>query len=214
MKEIDEERISSVPEVGEPEQSETGGETLRLVHHHAGYLRIQADAFVNQPDSSVLKAAKKVAESVPGFLSWNYNPKTGSVVVKYDPAELDADDFLKHIAKHASLGEIEQSSNSKRSRQELVGAFLDTVQGIDRVVAQMTHEKADLRELVPIALVATSVVSFIVNDPQSRLPNWFSSLYRSYRVFMHWHRTEVRSRERVSRKRDESEKPGRKVGYA
>jgi len=173
---------------------------LRLVHHHPGYLRIRAGAFIEPDDDSpVVTAARTAAEKAPGFRSWSLNPKTGSVVVEYDPAALDADDLLNHIAKGAGLRGVEISSGRKRSRQELVSAFLDTVQDVNQVVREMTEERADLRELVPIALVATSVVSFLLNDDRSRLPHWSSALYRSYRIFMHWHRRDVRARERVGR---------------
>jgi hypothetical protein len=86
------------------EQPKRIDEPLRLVHHHPGYLRIRASAFI-QPDdnSSVVTAARTAAETVPGFRSWSLNPKTGSVVVEYDPGTLDADDLLKHIAKSAGF---------------------------------------------------------------------------------------------------------------
>jgi hypothetical protein len=188
-------------------------EPLRLVHHHPGYLRIQADAFIQpEDDSPVVTAAQTAAETVPGFRSWSLKPKTGSVVVEYDPGTLDADDLLKHIAKSAGLRGVENSISSKMNRQELVSAFLDTVQGVNQVVSQLTGERADLRELVPVALAATSVVSFVLNKDRGRLPNWGSALYHSYRVFMQWHRREVRTRERVARQKEESGGSGDKSG--
>jgi len=175
------------------------------VHHHPGYLRIRAEAFV-QPDddSSIVTAAQTAAETVPGFRSWSLNPKTGSVVVEYDPGTLDADDLLKHIAKSAGFRGVEISSSRKMNRQELVGAFLDTVHDVNQVVSQLTGERADLRELVPVALAAISVVSFVLNEDRGRLPHWNSALYRGYRIFMQWHRMEVRTRERVARQEEES----------
>jgi len=179
-------------------------EPLRLVHHHAGYVRIRAEAFVEpQHDSPVVTAARTAAETAPGFRSWSLNPKTGSVVVEYDPETVEADDLLKHIAKSAGFRGVEISNRTKMNRQQLVSGFLDTVQGVNRVVSQLTGERADLRELVPAALVAFSAVSFVFYADRGRLPEWFSTLYRSYRVFMHWHRPEVRTRERVARQEEE-----------
>jgi len=179
-------------------------EPLRLVHHHPGYLRIRAGAFV-QPEkkSPVVIAAKNAAETVPGFRSWSLNPKTGSVVVEYEPGALDADDLLKHIAKSAGFRGVEISAGSKRNRRELVSSFLDTVQEVNQVVSQLTGERADLRELVPVALAAVSVLSFVLHEERGRLPEWSSALWRSYRVFMHWHRPEVRTRERLGRQEEE-----------
>ena len=76
---------------------------------------------------------------------------------------------------------------------------------MERFVAHVTDDKADLRELVPIALVVTSVVSFIKNDDRGRLPQWSNSLYHAYRIFMHWHRREVRTREREARQKAEDD---------
>lgn len=196
-------------------QPEAGKELLRLVHHHPGYLRIQADAFTSQKgDKSVVSVAQAAAEAVPGFLSWSHNPRTGSVVVKYDPSILEADDLLKHIAKEAGLRGVENATDHRTNRQELVGTFLDSVQGINQAVSKMTGDRADLRELAPVALAAVSVVSYIFNDDRGRLPDWNNALYHSYRVFMHWHRNEVRTREKNARREDESNESDRMSGYA
>lgn len=187
-------------------------EPLRLVHHHAGYLRIQAAEFIEPGDTRVLMAAQTAAEAFPGVRSWSHNPKTGSVVVKYDPDTLEADDLLAHIAKLAGFRGVENATSHKRNRGELVSVFLDTVQDVNQVVSQLAAERADLRELVPIALAATSVVSFVLNNDRGRLPEWSGAAYHSYRVFMHWHRREVRERERVARQNDERGTAGRKRG--
>jgi hypothetical protein len=198
------------------ERPEPVDEPLRLVHHHPGYLRIKAQAFVQPADESpVVAAANAAAAAAPGFRSWSHNPKTGSVVVEYDQDAIDADDLLKHIAKAAGFRGVEHAlDSSNRSRQELVSAFLDTVQGVNQVVSELTGDRADLRELVPVAMAATSVVSFVLNEERGRLPQWSSALYHSYRVFMQWHRPEVRTRERVARREEESGGSGRKSGDA
>jgi hypothetical protein len=102
------------------------------------------------------------------------------------------------------------AGGSKTSREELVSAFLDTVQDVNQVVSQLTGERADLRELVPTALAAVSVLSFILNEDRGRLPQWSSALYRSYRIFMQWHRPEVRTRERAARQREERSRSGKR----
>jgi hypothetical protein len=78
------------------------------------------------------------------------------------------------------------------------------VQGVNQVVGQLTGERADLRELVPLTLLALSVVSFVLDKDRGRLPDWNNTLYHSYRVFMQWHRREVRTRERTARQEEES----------
>jgi hypothetical protein len=175
-----------------------------LVHHHAGYLRVRAEAFLGADEGSPkATAARTAAEAVSGFRSWSLNPKTGSVVIEYDSAALEPDDLLKHIAKSAGFRGIEVATRRKVTREEVVSSFLDKVQGINQTVSHLTGGRADLRELTPAALAVVSVVSFIVNDERSRLPHWMSALYRGYRIFMQWHRPEVRTRERTARQEEE-----------
>jgi hypothetical protein len=179
---------------------------LRLVHHHPGYLRIQADSFIHPTENTLpLNRAQAAAEVTPGFRSWTHNPRTGSVVIEYDPSALDVDDFLKNIAKSAGFRGVKNSINQKMSRQGLVGTFLDSMRDVNQVVSQITGDRADLRELVPVALAATSVVSFVLSEDRGRLPNWNSALYHSYRIFMQWHRREVRTREKDARQEESGE---------
>lgn len=210
------EKESTVPG-SRPESRKQSGrseEPLRLVHHHAGYLRIRAAAFLQPEDGDpVVAAARTAAEAVPGFRSWSLNPKTGSVVVQYDPGTIEPDDLLRHIAKSAGLRGVEIATSRKMNREELVSGFLDTVQDINQVASQLTGERADLRELVPAALAAVSVVSLVLNEDRGLLPFWSSALYHSYRVFMHWHRPEVRTRERAARQAEESGGSGNKSGH-
>ena len=177
-------------------------EPLRLVHHHPGYLRVQADAFIQKSDggNALVLGAEAAVSELPGFRSWSHQPITGSIVIEYDPAMIEADDLLKHIGKKAGFQSVENATRHKKNREELVNVFMDGVQDLNKVVGQATNGKADLRELVPVALAATSVVSFILNDDRGRLPDWNNALYHSYRIFMHWHKPEVRTREKAEKK--------------
>jgi hypothetical protein len=182
---------------------------LRLVHFHPGYLRIQADAFIRAADDSpVLTGAKTAAETAHGFRSWSLKPKTGSVVIEYDPGAIEADDLLKEIAKGAGLRGIEAPASRKMTREELVGGFLNGVQGVNQAVSHLTGDRADLRELTPLALAAASVAALILNKNRALLPFWGSSLYHSYRVFMQWHKKEVGAREKAVRHEEERRSGG------
>lgn len=170
--------------------------TLRLVHHHPGYLRVRADAFVDsEPDGPALSAPRAAAEDTPGFRRWAHNPKTGSVVLEYRPGALDPDELLERVAKAAGLRGVEPCAGRKRDREKLVSTLLDAVEGVNRAVLEVTDGRADLRELIPAALAVTSVVSFLLHERRGRLPSWDSALYRGYIVFMDWHARETRKRE-------------------
>ena len=173
---------------------------LRLVHFHPGYLRIQADAFIHAADDSPLLTGAKAAA---GFSSWSLKPKTGSVVIEYDNSMIEADDLLKDIAKGAGLRTIDTPASRHMTRDELVSRFLNGVQGVNQSVSHLTGDRADLRELTPLALAAASIVALILNKNRGLLPFWSSSLYHSYRVFMQWHKKEVGVREKAARHEEE-----------
>ena len=199
-----EENGDSPPKINEP---------LRLVHHHPGYLRARAKAFESAEGEAVVAAARAAAESTAGFRSWSHNPKTGSIVVQYEPGAVDPDDLIKRIATAAGLSavEIDSATNSatEMNREELVSAFMDKVQYVNGAIRDATGGRADLRELVPVALLVTSAVSFVLHEERGRLPRWDSALYRAYRVFMHWHRPEVRERESSTDESPQDESPER-----
>jgi Heavy metal associated domain 2 len=203
------ERAATLPG-SRSERPERLDQPLRLVHYHPGYLRIQADAFSRPAeDSSVVAAAQTAAAALPGYRSWSQHPRTRSAVVQYDPEVIEADDLLQYIVKELGLrGVVHATSGTKRSRREVVGALLDAVQAGNEIVSQMTGERADLREVVPAALAVVSVVSFVIHERRGRLPRWNSALYHGYRIFMQWHRREVRAREKAARKEEKSGRSG------
>jgi Heavy metal associated domain 2 len=189
-------------------------EPVRLVHHHPGYLRARAKAFESTEDDAVVATARAAAEAIAGFRSWSHNPKTGSIVVRYEPDAVDPDDLLKHIATAAGLSGVESDSSTRSTnaatemnREELVSVFMDKVQNINGLIGNSTGGRADLRELVPVAFLVTSVVSFVLNGQRGRLPSWNSALYHGYRVFMHWHRQEKKERESSTDKSARNEGP-------
>jgi len=186
-------------------------EPLRLVHFHPGYLRARAQAFVAAEEDSVVVAARTAAETAPGFRSWQHNSRTGSIVVQYEPGAVDSDDLLKHIATASGLSGVETDnatkSRTQMNRRELVGAFMDRIQNINGAIQDATGNRADLRELVPLALVATSAVSFMLAGGRGRLPSWHGALYHAYRIFMHWHRSEVKAREGTTAEAATDESP-------
>lgn len=179
---------------------------LRLVHHHQGYVRARAAAFVGAApaDGSAIASARDAAETTPGFRRWAHNPTTGSIVVEYDPGALDVDDMLLRLADAAGLSGVENDETDRmpRDREQLVHAFLDQVAAVNRLVRVATGGRADLRELVPMALLGISAVSFVAHDHRGRLPRWNSALYHGYRIFMQWHRREVAAHVAVARREE------------
>jgi hypothetical protein len=171
------------------------------VHHHAGYLRVQADV-LRGADGAARELLQSLVERTPGHRRSAHNPQTGTFVVEYEPGALDADELLERMADALALGGVEHAIRRAMNRRELVGTFLDAVQGVNRIARELSASGADLRELVPAALWATAVVSFILDEDRARLPRWDSALYRGYRIFMQWHLREVSAHARKGLARD------------
>jgi len=112
---------------------------------------------------------------------------------------------MEQIAKEAGLKGVVLDIHSSSHRQELIDGLLDSIQDVNGIVYEATGKRADLRELVPSALFLSSIVSFILGEDRGRLPSWDSSLYRSYRIFMQFHRREVRKREKRKKKKEKTE---------
>jgi len=178
---------------------------LRLLHHHPGYLRAQADAFIGRTEADpVMKAAKHAGETTPGYRKWFHNSKTGSFVLEYEPGDVDVDEVLARIAKKSGLSDVVFDIHSNLHRKELLNGLYDAVQEVNGIVSRATGHRADLRELIPAVLTVTSLVSFILGDRAGRrVPNWDSALYRGYRIFMQWHKKDVEERQRIARKLEE-----------
>jgi len=184
-------------------------EPLRLLHFHAGYLRVQSDAFIGRGDSDpVVKAAINAAQATPGCRKCTHNSKTGSLVLEYAPGDFDIDQVVERIAKKSGLNGVVVDIHSNLHRKELLNGLFDSVEEVNRIIADATDHRADLRELIPAALAVTSAVSFVLGEHRGpRMPTWDSALYRGYRIFMQWHKKEVGEREKEGRKlEDEAEK--------
>ena len=185
------------------EQPSSLDEPLRLVHHHPGYIRAWAKAFVEvKEDSIVLTKVRSAVESTPGFVRWSHNPETGSIVVEYRPGSVNPDDLLGQVVTSAGFTGIQEVIHNSDHRKRLVKGLLDGVQDVNSIFYEATGKRADLRELIPVALLLNSAVSFVLGEKRGRLPSWDSSLYKGYKIFTQFHRSEVRKREKRERKRE------------
>lgn len=176
-------------------------EPLRLVHYHPGYFRAQATLFTEPVNEvSGVALARAAAETTPGFRSWSHNPKTGSIVIQYQPGTLNVDELAEKIAAAAGLNGVVMDIHNSLHRKELVNSLLDAFEDVNEIVYHATGKKADLRELIPAGLLINSVIAFVLGKNRGeRMPSWDSSLYRSYRIFMQTHKKELSKREKKRR---------------
>jgi hypothetical protein len=178
-----------------PARSPASDEPLRLVHHHPGRLRARAQVFLHaKPSDPAVVAARAAVRTITDAGCFSHNPKTGSILIEYPPSSIEPDELLLHISAQVGLHGVLVDPSDHVHRAELVNLVLDTIAGLNSTVQELTEGRADLRELLPVALALTSFASFLLNPDHRRLPRWDSALWWAYRVFLHWHAREIEAR--------------------
>ena len=157
---------------------------LTLVHHHPGRLRVRAEALHDAETASAVRAA---LDAEPGITSVAHNPRTGSLLVEYEPGLASAEGILLRIASAAGL-DMPPDDGRYHGRNP-AHVTIATARGINDLVHEATGGRTDLRAIVPAGLAALSVYTLVRNG--ATLPRWDSLLYWSYNIFSQLHRREI-----------------------
>jgi hypothetical protein len=176
-------------------------ESLALVHHHPGRLRVRAEAF---QDAATVDAVRAALDAEPGITSVAHNARTGSILVEYEPGLAGAEGILLRIASAACL-EMPPDDGRYHGRGA-ANVTIGAARELNGAVNELTGGRADLRALVPAGLAALSMVALVRNG--ATLPRWDSLLYWSYNIFQQLHRREIDAT-RVPFMRGEPEIPPR-----
>lgn len=161
-------------------------ETLELVHHHPGRLRVRAEAF--RADGEMGHRVREAALGVPGVKRFEHNARTGSILIEYEPGHAEPDVILAHLADAAGVDPCTEETLARTRTPALLA--VGVVQELNAIMSELTGQRADLRSLVPAALSALSAYSFVTSK-EHKLPRWDNLLWWSYSVFMNHHRGEI-----------------------
>ncbi len=172
---------------GEAARGGAEREALELAHHHPGRLRVRADALVGAEE--LVQSVREALDAVPGVASVKYTPRTGSLLVEYEPGHADADEIILRIAEAAGLDRPldEATLRERRARPALLA--IGATRELNRLAEEVTGGRADLRTLVPAALTGLALFSFL--EEKNRLPRWDNLLYWGYNMFTQLHRREI-----------------------
>lgn len=160
--------------------SEVIQDKLRFVSHFAGRLRVRADTFRMLPDVGEGVAVELRGES--GVASAVASPLTGSLLVTYEPAEVELPRLIAMIVRLGGLHGIELSlpdgwtlatSQGTRVREALSRAN-------DKLTGR-TRGAVDLRVAIPAVLASTGVAFFALG--RRRIPEWYDLLFWSFVAF-------------------------------
>jgi hypothetical protein len=158
---------------------------LALIHHHPGRLRVRAYVFREGDAAERVRAA---LDAEPGLSGVTHNPRTGSLLVEYQPGLAEPEPILARIASAAGLAMPDDGARREPRAPVLVA--IDAARELNDLVRDVTGQKADLRGLVPAGLAALAAYSFVYH-PDDRLPRWDNLLYWSYNIFRELHRREI-----------------------
>lgn len=170
----------------------TGGHeshgVLKIAHHHPGRLRVRANAFANDGES--VGHVKDELARIRGIRSVEHDPRSGSVLVQYEPRLVKANRIIERIA---TVGDLDVSPPEPRNARDSANGVLELFRWLDTMTEQATGSRLSLRLLVPGGVAAASVYSFFKSS-HPRLPRWDNLAYWAFSLFV-----ELNARREVTR---------------
>ena len=168
---------------------------LELAHHHPGRLRVRSDALcesANAQDAGArLDLVRSTLSAMVGVRSVGFNPRSGSVLVEYEPGAVDPNALIDAVAVTAGLELPDDEVRAQRMHP--ARAAIGAARGLNALTRELTGGRADLRTLVPIAMSGLAAYSFIVG--KDRMPRWDSLAYWAFSIFQTLHASEIADRE-------------------
>jgi hypothetical protein len=146
---------------------------------------VRAEAFREGDAADRVRAA---LDAEPGITAVSHNPRTGSLLVEYEPGHAEPEPILARIASTARLAMPDEGVRPNLREPAIVA--IDAARELNDLVHEVTGQKADLRALVPAGMAALAVYAFIYGEGE-RLPRWDNLLYWSYNAFTQLHRREI-----------------------
>ncbi|MBX3206230.1 MAG: hypothetical protein KF764_14255 [Labilithrix sp.] len=111
-----------------------------------------------------------------------HDPRTGSLLVEYDPRDIDANGL---VARACELSGLELAP-PRQARPSAAFRIVGFVRRADRRTESITGGRVNLGVLIPGGLMALAFYSFFKSS-HTRLPRWDSLVYWGYSVFVHAH---------------------------
>jgi hypothetical protein len=163
-------------------------EALSLIHHHPGRLRVRAEAFRSDAPGHAADRVRAALEAEPGITAVSHKPRTGSLLVEYQPGLADPEAILARIAGAAGLDPPVDDALTRPREPALVA--IDAARELNDIVHEITGYQTDLRTLVPAGLAALAAYSFVASEHE-RMPRWDNLMYWSYAIFSQLHGREI-----------------------
>jgi len=177
---------------------------FRLVHHHPGRIRLRSEALCGAENAAVGRVCAAL-EKAPGVRRVHHVERTGGLVIEYEPGAIEPDSLILRAAEAARLGGPVDEREARRHRPADLRWLVQAGRELNTVAGELTGFRADLRLIVPAALVGMAIASFIAGSGQ-RVPRWDNLVFWSISLGLRFFRDELA---RAARPPDNAAEPPR-----
>lgn len=159
----------------------------QVVHFLPGRIRLKSAQFKGNP--ALAQEVQQTLLTLPGVLSVEAQPTTGSVLVLYDsanhlPLPTLAEAFGWSAAETTPEHLEDWLRTSVRSASPGLATDLRAMfGGANTGAAYVTGGWADLRTLAPLALILLGIRSLLVTSPLP-VPQWYDFFWFAFGIFM------------------------------
>lgn len=159
--------------------------SIHLAHHHPGRVRLRSKAFLGVGSAH---AALDALRNESGVEAVEHRPITGSLLVRYVPGQIHADEILARAAEAHGLVVSDEPAPDPSDLPRLV---LDASRELNELVCRVTGQRIDARGVVPLGLAGLAGYSLLVK--KDRLPRWDNLAYWAFVIFTQLHREEIQA---------------------
>jgi hypothetical protein len=153
---------------------------LVLVSHFPGRLRVRADTFRVLPE--VAHAVSQRLADQDGVLEARASALTGSLLVRYEPSEVELPRLVATIVRLGGLHGIALEAAEDWESKPPPGTTVRRVLGaLDERARAASSGRIDLRAAVPAALAGTGLAMFLAG--RRRVPEWYDLLFWGFVTF-------------------------------
>jgi Heavy metal associated domain 2 len=164
-------------------------EALRLVHHHPGRIRLRSEALCGAENTAVARV-RAALEQIPGVRRAEHRPRTGGLLIEYEPGSIEPDSLILRVAEAARLGPPLDELEARRRRPTDLRWLVQAARELNTAAGEITGFRVDLRTIVPAVLVGAAVASFIAGAGQ-RVPRWDNLVFWSLSLGARFFREEL-----------------------
>jgi hypothetical protein len=153
---------------------------LRLVSHFPGRLRVRAETFRVLPE--VADAVAADIRAAPGVREVTTSKVTGSLLVVYEPRELELPRLVQHLVRAGGLAGIEVDADGEWMKKAPQGERVrETLGALNQSLRAFTGGSVDLRAAVPGSLGAMGVAFLLAG--RRRVPEWYDLIFWGFVTF-------------------------------